>query len=64
MTDGLNDIERARRKREDAGPWKALRATCKACGHQRIAIMPSGTDEATLECSRCGARDSTTEPIV
>lgn len=60
----MNDIERARAKREAAKPHHTKGMQCLACRHGVdtvvIAVFPVGTDESTLECTRCGARQSST----
>jgi hypothetical protein len=43
---------------DEGGPWCAVIAECRLCGHQWAAVFPADTDYGALECSRCGAQQS------
>jgi transcription elongation factor Elf1 len=43
--------------------WLVRYFRCRRCGHEGLSIHEQGTNGRRLECSRCGAQDSTTRPI-
>jgi hypothetical protein len=40
-------------------PHGVYHETCHVCGHKVIGVVPLGANLKTLECSACGACDST-----
>jgi hypothetical protein len=67
----MNDIERARDRRDDkAGPWEVCRIMCLVCQFRYVSVHPlykndegDLVDLTTLQCARCKERMSAVLPM-